>query len=160
MSYQSALDMNNKDKAGTIVKLLESSTSQIMTWHNQAYVAASASLGLLLGITKLWLGTQHKTWIGLAVFEAGIVAFTILAYLYLTAAEHNYNGNEEVKVKCEYALRLKDEGAYLEKIRFFWAPKGEDKGMPSRDIPILKYANAIVGLIVAAACLFSYCNAV
>src|SRR5579871_1467672 len=156
MHRQSTLEIDNKNKLDTMTKLLDSSTSQIMTWHNQAYVAATASLGLLLALTKMWHDTQHKSWPGLAVFEVGIAAFTILAYRYLKAAERNYHGNWEVKVKCQYALRLEDQGAYLEKERFFWAPEGKDRGMPSHDIRDLKYASVIVGLILAAVCLWGY----
>ena len=127
-----------------------------MVWHNQAYIAAAASLGVLLGITKVWLGTQQKTVTGLAAFEVGILGFTTLAYLYLAAAHRNYKGNEEVKVKCERALRLKDEGSYFETGRFFWASEGNDDGMPARDIPILKYGTPVAGLALGVACLVSY----
>jgi len=156
MGYQSTLDLKDKEKIDTIVKLLESARSQIMTWHNQAYIAATASLGLLLGITKLWLDTEHKTGPSLMVFEVGIVAVTVLAYLYLDAALHNYNGNEEIRVKCEYALRLKDQGTYFEGARFVWAPEGEDKGMPSHDIRLLQYSDVIAGFVLAVACFLSY----
>jgi len=155
LDHQSVLNLREEDKVATVLKLLESSRAQIMTWHNQAYVAATTSLGLLLAIAKLWFDTATKTLAGLAVTELGMTAFVVLAYLYLRAAEHNYNGNERNKVWCEYALRLKDEGKYFEGERFYWAQKG-DKGMPSRDIPVLKLAVPSVGILLAAASAWTF----
>lgn len=137
------------------MKILESCRSQILTWHNQAYVAATASLGVFVGITKLWLDTKGKSWTGLAVYEGGVIAFTVVAFFYLRAAQAAYNGLWELLVKCEYALRLKDHGFYFEGERFAGAPK-EDKGMPSHDIPVLKYAIVVIGVALAALFALNY----
>jgi len=150
MDLQSNLEISNDQKVEIIQKLLESSRSQIMTWHNQAYVAASASLGLILVVTNVFLGAQKKTLAALAVYEVAITAFAILTQLYLRITHDNYDNNEKHKLKCEYALRLKDENAYFRGARFYWAESGEmEKGMPARDIQALRLAHAIVSFTLA-----------
>ncbi len=157
MNFQSSLQVSNDQKVEIILKLLESSRSQIMTWHNQAYVAATASLGLILVVTNVWVRAQPKTPIGLGLSEVVIIAFAVLTQLYLRSTHDHYNDNEEHKLKCEYALRLKDENAYFDGARFYWAETGErEKGMPARDIPVLRWSHATASFLCAAICAIAF----
>ena len=152
----SKLQLSETVKPEIILKLLEWSKSHIMTWHNQAYVAGTASVGLMLLITKTWFSVRNKSWTGLIMYEAGILAFAVISQFYLLAAQRNYEGNEELKVKCEYALRLKDEDVYLDGM-FFWSEKGKtDKGLPTRDIKVLRWSHAVFSVLLAALCVITF----
>jgi hypothetical protein len=109
MDHSSKLEIGDPQKTEIILKLLELSTSQIMTWHSQAYVAGTASVGLILVIAKKWLSSEQR-WSGLIAYEIGIIAIAVLTQLHLRAADGNYRGNEETKLKCEYVLRLTSTG--------------------------------------------------
>ncbi len=158
MDFRSHLQISNDQKVEIILKLLESSRTQIMTWHKQAYVATTASLGLIFLVTKVWVSASTKPLAGLLVCEVAIIAFAILTQSYLRAARDNYNNNESHKLKCEYALRLKDENAYFDGARFYWVPESgeEDKGMPFRDMPVLRWSHAIASFLSATICLLAF----
>jgi len=150
MDFHSSLTIDPHEKVEIVLKLLESSRSQVMTWHNQAYVATTASLALILLVTKFWVSAWPKTLVGLLACEVAIVAFAILTQLYLRSIQDNYRDNEEHKLKCEYALRLKDENAYFDGARFYWAESGEmEEGMPARDIRALRWSHAIASFLSA-----------
>lgn len=157
MGFHSSLDVSNPQKVEIMLKLLESSRSQIMAWHNQAYVGTVASLGLVLFVTKVWVTALPKTLVGLSGCEVAIAAFAILTKLYLRSTHANYRNNEKHKLKCEYALRLKDENAYFEGARFYWAEPGEtEKGMPALDIPVLRWSHAIASFLSAVICAVAF----
>jgi hypothetical protein len=157
MDFRSSLQISDDRKVEIVLKLLESSRSQIMTWHNQAYVATTASLGLVFLVTKVWMSASPETLAGLLACEVAITAFAVLTQFYLRSARDNYNGNEENKLKCEYALRLKDENAYFDGARFYWAESGEkDRGMPFRDMPVLRWAHAIASFLSGVICLIAF----
>lgn len=157
MSLQSKLEITSEKKVEIITKLLESSRAQIMTWHNQAYIAASASLGVILLATNYWITASQKTRAGAVACVFGIVTFSVVTQLYLHATQENYNNNEKHKLKCEYALKLKDENEYFSKARFYWAEEGEmERGMPAKDIYILRWSHAITSVILAIVCLLSF----
>jgi hypothetical protein len=157
MDFDSNLDVSNDRKVEIVVKLLESSRTQIMSWHNQAYVAASASLGLMLVVINVCLTARSKTLVGLLAYEVGIVALATFGQLYLRATHENYANNEKHKLKCEYALRLKDENAYFNGARFYWAERGEmERGMPARDIRVLRWSHAIASFLLVTICAMAF----
>ncbi len=152
MDYKSRVNIEDH-QVEIILKLMESFRSQIMAWHDRAYVAAIGSMGLILMITKLWIETEHKKPLVLIGYAGAIVLFEILTQFYLRSIRHNYMGNEEGKQRCEYTLRLKDEDVYFSEDRFFGKGQpGTDTGLPSRDINFL-----IIGHIVASAFLAFVC---
>ena len=61
MKLESKVDIKDKEKVDILKSLMESVRSQIMFWHDRAYIAATASFGILLTITKLWIDTLNKT---------------------------------------------------------------------------------------------------
>jgi len=61
MYFHSSLTIDPHEKVEIVLKLLESSRSQVMTWHNQAYVSTTSSLSLILLVTKLWVNAWPKT---------------------------------------------------------------------------------------------------
>ncbi len=199
MTHKGKIDIDNKQKIDILQSLMESFRSQIMFWHDRAYIAATASFALLLTIAKLWIdtlnktidtqrtidilnkaiGTQkptidilNKTLVSLketigtpkmillcAIYVIVILLIEMFTQIYLEAAENAYKGNEECKVKCEYALRLKEDNYYLDKGKFFWAPQEEekDRGMPAKDISSLRKAHRIFAGVLVAGCVASLC---
>jgi hypothetical protein len=115
-------------KQEVLLKLLDSSTSQIMTWHNQAYVALIACVAALAAIvrsawpSKDFVQVDERLYPSLALL---VVLVGVAGFLYLRIAWKNYGGNWIVKMKCEYALGLHELGAYLRKEnnwKFFYGP--------------------------------------
>jgi hypothetical protein len=203
MMLKSKVKIKNEEKVDILQSLMESVRSQIMFWHDRAYIVATASFGLLLTIAKLWIDTLNKTIdtehtqhaIDILIKEAGTQKLTIdtikkmiispidtpkmilLCIIYITAiiliecftqiyletAEKFYNDNEECKVKCEYALNLKENDAYLSDndsntkgYKFFWASEN-DKGMPAKDISILRTAHKIFSCVLIVEFVVSLC---
>lgn len=155
--FESSIDLKVDHKVNTLLSLMESFRSQIMAWHDRAYVVATTSFGLLLVITKQWMDNQSKNLIYLAGYIAIIILFSLLTQFYLRVANNAYKGNEEGKIKCEYALKLKEEDFYFHGKRFFWAeedPKKE-QGMPSHDIYILRVAHGITTIVLIFICILT-----
>lgn len=102
MDYDSLLVIDQGKRVDIIVSLLQSHRSQIMTWHNQAYVAATASFALLLVMAKYWLEIPNKHPFTLIAFLMAIAMLAQGTRKYLDVAMKNYEGNEDAKLKCEY----------------------------------------------------------
>jgi len=157
MDFHSKVNIDDNRKVDILLKLMESFRSQIMAWHDRAYVAAVGSLGLLLGVTKLWIDTENKELLFLIGYVSAIVIFEILTQLYLRTTRHNYEGNEEGKLKCEYALRLKDEDAYFSEAMFFWKGAADkDIGLPPRDIDLLIKGHIVTSALLVAVCIIAF----
>ncbi len=156
MNFESSLEIDNGKKVDVVISLLQSHQSQKMTWHNQAYVAATASLGLMLVIVKLWLDSPGKSLIALIVWALGIILLEYWTRRFLNVALDSYNGNEEARIKCEYALRLKENNIYFAGNRFYWKPEGEDRGMTSADIPVLRTLHWIASAFLIGVCVLHY----
>ena len=203
MKVKSNVDIKDQEKVDILKSLMESVRSQIMFWHDRAYIAATASFGILLTITKLWIDTLNKTIdtqhtqhvIDILNKAVGIPKPTIdtlnkmlvspidtpkmillctsyvivivltewFTQIYLEIAEKFYKDNEECKLKCEYALRLKEGDAYLsnkdpntKKYKFFWAPEN-DTGMAAKDISSLRKAHMIFACVLVAGFVISLC---
>jgi hypothetical protein len=153
MDFDSKIKIDDNRKVDILLKLMESFRSQIMAWHDRAYFAAVASFGLLLGVTKLWINTKDKKWPYLICFICSIIIFEVLTQFYLRSTRQNYQGNEDGKLKCEYALRLKDEDAFFNNDRFFWKEiPAKELGRPPRDINLLINAHIVVSIFLSAVC--------
>lgn len=203
MTLESQITIDDTEKIAILKSLMESSRSQIMFWHDRAYIAAVGSFGVLLTITKLWIDSlkitndtqstidpinkivsAHQSTekiineiipaLGNAIDASKLMLFfccitaliltECFTQIYLRAVINNYDDNEKVKLKCEYALQLKAEGAYVSvknspenNYKFFWAPNNneEDKGMPAKDICALRIAHIIFALILVIGCTIS-----
>jgi hypothetical protein len=203
MKLKSEVNIKDEEKVDILKSLMESVRSQIMVWHDRAYIAATASFGLLLTITKLWIDTLNKTidiqhtqhavdilnqaigtqkptidilnkmlvspidtpkMILLCISYVVVIVLTeCFTQIYLETVEKFYNDNEECKVKCEYALKLKENNAYLsddgssnKDYKFFWASEN-DKGMPAKDISSLRKAHKIFSCFLVVGFVISLC---
>lgn len=153
-SRSSSIELSADKKVEVLLSLMESFRSQIMAWHDRAYAVATTSLGLLLFVTKQWIDAPNKNLIYLGGYIIVILIFSWLTEMYLKAAHDAYNGNEQGKIQCEYALRLKESGAYFHNERVFWAPPDpqKDRGMPANDIERLRYGYRIATLLLILIC--------
>jgi hypothetical protein len=156
MEHERLLDIDNNQKVEVVIGLLQSHRQQIMAWHSHAYVAATASFGALLVIGKYWIESPCKTLLALLCVVSVTVFLAIGTWLYLGVARDNYNGNEREKIKCEYALGLKEQGLYLKGEDFYFMPGAKDPGMPSKDIPALRRIHAVLSLLLVAFFLLTF----
>jgi len=153
-------DSKDGKKVDVILRLLETHKSHTMTWHVQAYVAATASIGLMVYIFNSYANLKsHSDHLTRVIYGAGIILFAILSRLYLRVAERNYRGNEKYVIRCEYALKLKDNGIFFVADPVADpAPKTEfyrritpDKGMRPDDIILLTWSHLIVTIMLLVA---------
>jgi hypothetical protein len=156
--FESVVDVNADRKVDILLSLMGSFRSQIMAWHDRAYLVATSSFGLLLVIAKQWLDTPNKTPLYLIGYAIAIAFLAWLTQLYLRSVMNAYQGNEAGKLKCEYALRLKDEDTYFRGARFFWVESDpqKERGMPARDIQVLQVAHGIVAGLLVVVCLLVF----
>jgi hypothetical protein len=158
---ESNIDVEEK-KVEVILRLLEMHKSHTITWHQQAYVAAAASIGLMVYIFNSYAGQSVRAFdLTRLIYFLGIAVFAGLSQWYLEVAACNYWGNQKFVIKCEYALKLKDEGVYFvaasseidsEVTKFYpKPPAGLDNGMPPEDIILLAWSHLIVAILLLAA---------
>jgi len=165
---KSNINVEDKEdkKAEVVLRLLELHRSHILTWHQQAYIAATASLALMVYIFDSYaklLPEQHNLRTRL-IYVVGVALFAGLVQLYLDVVASNYEGNEKCVIKCEYALKLKTDGVYFtaspearpqpETTIYHRPDKGPDRGMPPEDVALLAWSHLVVSVMLLLALLW------
>ena len=157
----SNITLDEGEKVSVLTNLMSSCRAERTNWHNQAYIAAVSSFGLLLAVFKVWMDISNKRWILFLSFLMALGFFELLTQLYLNVANEKLVGNNRVILKCEHALKLKDEGVYFQNnYRFFWKDADElEKGLSDdwyKDIRLLRISHVVVTIFIAAMLIVSF----
>jgi hypothetical protein len=157
----SNVDIDEAGKVNVLVSLMSSCRSERTNWHNQAYIAAVSSFGLLLAVFKVWMDVGNKRWVLFLSFIMALGFFELLTQQYLTVANQKIRGNNDVILKCEHALKLKDENVYFQgNHKFFWREPNElEKGLSGdwfKDIRMLRISHIVVSIFLATMLIISF----
>jgi hypothetical protein len=159
---KSHLKLGDDKKIEVALRLLDLHKSHSITWHQQAYIAAAASIGVTAYIFNNYASQSSHSWDRTRwIYVIGIAIFAVLSQWYLEVAACNYWGNQTYIIKSEYALKLKDEEEYftaaspqdVEKTRFYPRP-AKDVGMPPEDIILLAWSHLLLSAMLWLALIF------
>jgi hypothetical protein len=148
MNFHSRLNIDSDRKAEVVLLVMNSIRGEIRGWHGRSYAVATWSIAVLLGVVAYWLKSGNCS--DQIFYVIGMLFFAVMSQIYLYFSQIAIKKNGQVLVKCEAALRLTEQDAYIDGKKFFDPSKKGEWVIPV-EIRALRWFHLVVALISVAA---------